>query len=124
VLFRSGLHGGRIDVEMVQSFLAQRNGSRQPPLKEIAAATAKYFSVRLSDLRSPSRRRLVVTARDVAIYLARRLTGESLKQIGHFFGGRDHSTVMHGCRKTESLLKTDPGVRQAVLCLQQKWKSC
>ena len=118
------LRGGCIDVEMVESFLARRNGSRQPPLQQIAALTAKYFSVKLADLRGPSRRRLVVTARDVAMYLARRWTGESLKQIGEFFGGRDHSTVMHGCRKIEGLLKTDAGVRQAVQCLQQKWKTC
>jgi len=118
------LHDGRSDVELVQSFLARRNGSRQPPLKQIAALAAKYFSVRLADLRGPSRRRLVVTARDVAMYLARRLTGESLKQIGEFFGGRDHSTVMHGCRKMEGLLKTDASVRQAMQWLQQKWKIC
>ena len=53
-------------------------------------------------------------ARDVAMYLARALTGKSLKQIGSYFNGRDHTTVSHGCSKTESLLGSDPGIRDAV----------
>ena len=57
------------------------------------------------------------------MYLARYLTGKSLKQIGGYFGGRDHSTVMHGCRKAESLLKTDPAIRQTIRQLQHKWQT-
>ncbi|MBN2475970.1 MAG: AAA family ATPase [Pirellulales bacterium] len=100
------------------------NGHNTPPrpaLREIASATARYFSVRLSELRSPSRARAAVTARGVAMYLARHLTKQSLQQIGQYFAGRDHTTVMHGCRRTESLLKTDPAIRLAVHRLQQKW---
>jgi len=75
---------------------------------------ARHFSVRLADLRSPSRRQAVVAARDVAMYLARTITGKSLKQIGSYFSGRDHTTVSHGCCKAERLLRTDGTIRQAV----------
>ena len=77
-------------------------------------ATARHFSLRLADLRSPVRRRALVVARGVAVYLARRLTEESLERIGGYFGGRDHSTVMHSYRKTEELIGSDPAVREAV----------
>jgi len=53
------------------------------------------------------------------MYLARQLTGKSLKQIGEYFGGRDHTTVMHGCRKTEDLIQNDPSTRHAVVELRQ-----
>lgn len=97
----------------VAELLAARH-AREPSLREIALAAARHFSVRLTDLRSGSRRRAVVMARDVAMYLARTLTGKSYEQIGAYFSGRDHSTVSHGCAKTAELVKTDPTLRSAV----------
>jgi chromosomal replication initiator protein len=76
--------------------------------------------VRPSQLRSRSRRQAVVTARTVAMYLARQLTTKSLQQVGRYFGRRDHSTVMYGCRKAEKLLDSDPAVRWAIQQLQEK----
>lgn len=117
------LDGGNIDAKSARRYLASRDGLRRPPLREIATATARFFSLKLSDLRGPSRRRAVVTARGVAMYLARHLTDKSLEKIGHYFGHRDHATVMHGCRKTESLLETDLAIREAVQQLQQRWQT-
>lgn len=114
------MDGRQIDAVAVRRYLADRNGTRQPQLSDIATLTARHFSLKTADLRGTSRRRPVVNARDVAMYLARRLTRTSLQQIGRYFGGRDHTTVMHGCRKTEELLKTDPMIHQAVEQLQQK----
>jgi len=54
------------------------------------------------------------------MYLARTLTHRSLEQIGRFFGGRDHTTVSHGCRKTVELLEAEPSVRQAVWRLRDR----
>jgi chromosomal replication initiator protein len=48
------------------------------------------------------------------MYLARQLTDKSFEQIGAFFGGRDHTTVLHGCQKTERLISRDRAIRQAV----------
>jgi len=116
------LAGGAFDAESARAYLRHRSAAEEPPLSAIAVHTARYFALRLADLRGPSRRRAVVTARDVAMYLARSLTRNSLEQIGHYFGGRDHTTVLHGCRKTGILLKSDPTIQQAVERLGHKWK--
>jgi chromosomal replication initiator protein len=114
------LAGRAISVEAAQQLLAARSAVGVPSLREIALAAAQHFAVRLSDLRSPSRRRAVVTARDVAMYLARALTNKSLREIGTYFAGRDHTTVSHGCVKTERLLESDPTIRTAVEQLRDR----
>ena len=59
-----------------------------------------------------SRRRSVVMARDAAVFLARRLTNKSLQEVGEFFGGRDHTTIMHSCRKLEEAVGRDAETRE------------
>jgi chromosomal replication initiator protein len=113
------LEAGKATEQQAREYLARR-ASAEPSLRDIAAATARHFSLRLADLRSASRRRAVVVARDVAMYLARTLTGKSFEQIGTYFNGRDHSTVSHGCTKTAELLQSDPGLRSAVDQLRQQ----
>ncbi len=113
--------GERIRLPAAKRFLAELGGAA-PSLGEIAMATARHFSVARSDMRSPSRVRAVVTARDVAMYLSRQLTGKSLQQIGRYYGGRDHTTVLHGCRKIEQLVQQDPTIRDTVESLQKKWQ--
>lgn len=117
---RDGKTTARITVEDVRRYFSRRQGPRQPELREIAMETARSFSLKVMELRGPSRARTVVTARDVAMYVARRLTQNSLQQIGRYFGGRDHTTVLHGCRKTEKLLNTEPAVQRAVEQVQNK----
>ncbi len=115
---------GRIDLAAAKRFVAERSDARRPTLHEIALATAKHFSLKLTDLRSSVRRRVLVNARGVAVYLARTLTDESLQQIGSYFGGRDHTTVMHSCRKTEELIESDASIREAVEALKRVlWKT-
>ena len=116
------VQGRPVDGEAVRRHFSDRNGVLRPSLHDIALLTAQYFSLKLTDLRSPSRRRAVVTARGVAMYLARNLTASSLKQIGQYFGGRDHTTVSHGCRTTEMRLQSEPDVRHAVLKLQERFQ--
>ena len=64
-----------------------------------------FFSLTVADLCSPSRNRQLVTARQIAMYLARELTELSLPVIGKAFGGRDHTTVMHANRKIAGLMQ-------------------
>jgi chromosomal replication initiator protein len=87
---------------------------RKPTLNQIAKKVARYFNVRMSDLKSASRRQWVVRARGVVFYLARQLTGDSFQRLGQLLGGRDHSTVMHACRRIKSLLESDPAISLAV----------
>lgn len=114
------VEGEVVDAERIRRYLAERNGLQALSIGEIARATAGHFALKVADLRSPSRRRAVVTARGVAMYLARTLTGMSYQQIGRYFGGRDHTTVSYGCLTTEKLLETEPAIRESVELLQRR----
>ena len=70
----------------------------------IIAQTAAYFGLSIDDLCGGSRSRVLVTARQIAMYLCRELTDLSLPKIGQQFGGRDHTTVMHADRKIRQLM--------------------
>jgi chromosomal replication initiator protein len=94
--------------------LVGRRKTAKTALREIATLVAKYFGLSLADLRSPKRRQPLVAGRGVAMYLARQLTDKSYQEIGAYFGGRDHTTVLHGCRRTASLVARDRVTRQAV----------
>jgi chromosomal replication initiator protein len=108
-----------IDVTLVREFLARRSAVEPPTLRLIATQTAKYFHLTLAELKSPLRRQALVAARGVAFVLARQLTDKSLDQIGEFFGRRDHTTVLHACRRTEKLSKHDALLRQALADLKR-----
>ncbi len=103
-----------ITTATVKKFVGNRLVDVRPSVRAITTLTAKYFGLKTSDLTSPSRRRAVVTARGVALYLARQLTGKSLEQLGAHFGGRDHTTVLHSYRSTELKQQRDPDVRRAI----------
>lgn len=109
---RNGRH--EIDGEDVQGFLAEQSQTQRPSLRSIVGVVARYFRLKSADLKGPSRRTGVVQARSLAMYLARRLTDESLEQVGQHFGGRDHTTVLHACRKTQELVETDNDTRHMV----------
>ena len=80
---------------------------------------AKYFGLTLADLKSPARRQPLVAGRGVAMYLARKLTNKSFDEIGAYFGGRDHTTVLHSYRRIENLLPRDRATRQAIAELRR-----
>jgi len=83
-------------------------------IDEIQKKTAEYYKLDLRELHSARRARRVARPRQVAMYLARELTSRSLPDIGRRFGGRDHTTVLHACRRIEALCKTDPVFQQEV----------
>ncbi|WP_432982627.1 chromosomal replication initiator protein DnaA [Dactylosporangium sp. CA-233914] len=84
--------------EVLRDFIPDGSGP-EITADQIMASTADYFGVSLEDLRGHSRSRVLVNARQVAMYLCRELTELSLPRIGQAFGGRDHTTVMHADRK-------------------------
>ncbi|HVU88327.1 MAG TPA: DnaA/Hda family protein [Pirellulales bacterium] len=108
----------RIDREAVQTLLRKRAPARQATIRDIATRTARHYALPLGDLRGPSRRQNVALARSVAMFLARQMTDNTLGAVGKYFGGRDHTTVLHGCRKMEELIARDAEVRQTVSELQ------
>ncbi|MEN3361021.1 MAG: chromosomal replication initiator protein [Mycobacteriales bacterium] len=90
--------------EIVLKDLIPESGGPEITAAAIIAATAEYFSVTIEDLCGQSRSRVLVTARQIAMYLCRELTDLSLPKIGQTFGGRDHTTVMWADRKIRSLM--------------------
>ena len=85
-----------------------RSAEREVNIDAIMAVVTKRYNVRLLDLQSKKRTRSVALPRQVCMYLARRLTRHSLEEIGGYFGGRDHTTVMHANRAIESMRENDP----------------
>jgi chromosomal replication initiator protein len=93
---------------------AVREPARPPTIDAVKDAAAEAFDLSPKTLTAPDRRPRAAFARQVAMYLARELTGESLSAIGASFGGRRHATVAHACRKIEREIKSSPEARQAV----------
>ncbi len=100
--------------------LYPRVPSKPRSLAEIQTAACRHFELSPEELLSPSRSARVTWPRQVAMYLARELTGESLPAIGRHFGGRDHTTVLHAWRRIEAKIHTDPASRQAVDTLREQ----
>ena len=103
-----------LDEHQLRQFLQPPRDTDERQLHSITKRVSKYFRLRATELKGKTRQQRVVRARGVAMFLARQLTASSLEHVGRHFGNRDHTTVLHACRKTESLLETDPAIRQAV----------
>lgn len=103
----SSLTGSEINLslakEILQDMFLKRD--RYIDINIIQKAVAKYFGVSVLDLKSKKRDRAVTVPRQIAMYLCRSLTNSSLPEIGKSFGGKDHTTVIHSCKKIEELKK-------------------
>ena len=103
----ASLNKQRVDLplaELVLKDLITDDGVPEITSSAILGQTANYFEISLDELRSKSRNRTLVTARQIAMYLLRELTDMSLPKIGQELGGRDHTTVMHADRKIRTLM--------------------
>lgn len=85
--------------------------ARQISLENIQKSVADYFKIRMSDLLSKKRNRSLARPRQIAMALSKELTNHSLPEIGDAYGGRDHTTVLHACRKISELRELNPDVR-------------
>jgi len=105
----ASLVGREITLELTQDCLADilRSSDRKLSIEEIQRKVAEHYNIRLSDMIGPKRLRNIARPRQVAMYLAKQMTHRSLPEIGRRFGGRDHTTIMHGVRKIEELMATD-----------------
>jgi chromosomal replication initiator protein len=97
----------------VRRALATKTGTTLS-INTISSAVARYFGLTNKQLMGTSRRQAMTRARGVAIYLSRELTNTSLTDIGHFFGKRDHTTVLHAYRKTQIRRHTEADVQTAI----------
>ena len=117
----ASLVGREINLDMTQECLADilRASERKVTIDEIIRKVADHYNLRMSDLLSARRARSVARPRQVAMYLAKTLTSQSLPNIGRRFGGRDHTTVIHAVRRIEELKKTDSQIAEDVELLRR-----
>ena len=128
LIAHASLNKKDINLELTQQVL--KNIIQKAPVATSAEATvgmlqqeiAKYYGVSLENLSSKSRKKEIVIARQVAMYLAKQYTNHSLKSIGSYFGGRDHSTVIHAIKAVNNMLATDTKFQQNYSELQKKIK--
>ena len=96
--------------ESLKDLLAMQE--RLVSIDNIQKTVAEYYKIRVADLLSKSRTRSVTRPRQVAMALAKELTSHSLPEIGDAFGGRDHTTVLHACRKVVELKESDNRINE------------
>ncbi|MEM6514046.1 MAG: helix-turn-helix domain-containing protein, partial [Pseudomonadota bacterium] len=94
--------------EALRDLLAMQE--RLVSIENIQKTVADYYKIRVADLLSKKRSRSIARPRQIAMALSKELTNHSLPEIGDAFGGRDHTTVLHGCRRVESLRETEKRV--------------
>lgn len=109
---------GALDVKTAEKLLAdaflQEESSRQTGVEDIQKKTAEYYKVEVADLVGPRRPANIALARQVAMYISRKLTSHSLQEIGQLFGNRNHGTVMHAISSVENAMEQDDVLARAV----------
>jgi len=119
---QSSLNRREIDVdlakEVIKNFVSQM--SKEITVDFIQNLVADHFDVPVGKLAGKTRKRSIVIARQLSMYLAKNLTNKSLKAIGENFGGRDHSTVIYSCKAVQDLLDTDMIFKDTVTDLEKK----
>ncbi len=110
IVAHATLVGCPVNLETTQTVLQDllRTSDRRVTIEEIQKQVANHYNIKVSDMHSPRRARMVARPRQIAMFLSKQLTSRSLPDIGRKFGGRDHTTVMHAVRKVEELITQDP----------------
>ncbi|MCV6621209.1 MAG: chromosomal replication initiator protein DnaA [Cellvibrionaceae bacterium] len=116
VIANAQFTGRDIDVPLVREALKDLLAlqDKQVGIDNIQRVVAEYYKIKVADLLSKRRSRSVARPRQVAMALAKELTNHSLPEIGDSFGGRDHTTVLHACRKIKELREEDADIREDV----------
>ncbi len=117
----ASLVGRKIDMELTQDCLADvlRASERKVTVEEIQRKVSDHYNIRLSDMVGPKRLRSYARPRQVAMYLCKHMTSRSLPEIGRRFGGRDHTTVMHGVKRIEELKASDGQIAEDLELLRR-----
>ncbi len=122
LLANSSLSNKEIDIELVKRTVKEIATNRETniTIDQITKVVCQHFKVEENAVREKNRKKEVVIARQVAMYLSKKLTAYSLKTVGLHFGGRDHSTVIHAQTTIESLMEVDPQLKESVNYLKNK----
>ena len=119
---QSSLNRKEVDVELAKKVLRNfvRTSTKEITIEAIQKMVCEYFAVPFNKLLEKTRKREIVQARQITMYLAKSFTKNSLKFIGEHSGGRDHTTVIHSCQTVKDLMDTDSMFKENVMELTQK----
>ncbi len=124
LIAHASLNETQVDLELTKKILKNIIQNAEPELNvdQIQKVTAKQFNLTLEDLKAKTRKKDVVVARQVAMYLSKEYTRHSLKVIGYHFGGRDHATVIHAVKCVHEMLNKNPEVSNDISEIKRKLK--
>ncbi len=122
IIAELSLNKKTIDLPIVKDIIKKfvRNTTKELSIDYILQSVAEYFSIPVDKVLGNSRKRQCVEARQLTMYLSKQLTTNSLKSIGHFFGGKDHSTVIYPCRSIADMMHIDPEFKETVDAIEKK----
>jgi chromosomal replication initiator protein len=122
LLAQASLNKKEIDLDLAKKIIKNfvKSISREVSIDFIQKTVCEYFEVPVEKLKEKTRKRQIVQARQLSMYLAKYFTKNSLKVIGRHFGGRDHSTVIHSCQAVQNLIDTDGKFKESVAEIQKK----
>ncbi|MDD2562860.1 MAG: chromosomal replication initiator protein DnaA [Salinivirgaceae bacterium] len=125
LLAHSTLSKSEITLNLAQDLVDKfvRNTRKTITMDSIQNTVCSHFKITLEELKSKTRRREIVQARQIAMYFAKSLTKESLATIGTNIGGKDHATVLHACKTIKNLMETDRHFRENVQEIEKTFKS-
>jgi chromosomal replication initiator protein len=117
----ASLNATEITIDYTRTILKDllRSSDRKVTIEEIQKAVAEHYNIRFADMHSQRRSRGVVRPRQIAMYLSKQLTSASYQEIGRKFGGRDHTTIMHGIQTIERLLTMEQPLSEDMTLLQR-----
>lgn len=124
LLAQSSLRRREIDLNLAKGTIKNfvQHISNEISIAFIQSTVSDYLKVTIDDLKGKTRKRNIVQARQICMFLAKKFTENSLKVIGNHFGGRDHSTVIHACQSVLNLMETDKNFNDDVIELQKQIK--
>lgn len=116
LIAQSSLNRKEIDLDLAKNMIKNfiKNASREISIEYIQKLVSEFYSLSVDLLKSKTRKREIVQARQISMYFSKQLTKSSLKNIGMHFGGRDHSTVIHACQTVNDLMDTDKKFKRDV----------
>lgn len=125
IIAQAALNQREIDLDLTKEVISKfvDNISNEITVEFIQKIVAEHYDLPVEKLKEKTRKRFVVRARQLSMYLAKQLSNKSLKHIGNAFGGRDHSTVIHACRSIEGLIESDTRFKNEVSDIAKRLKS-
>lgn len=118
----ASLTKSEITVDLVREVLKDLipDENQNIKIEDILSVVSGYFNIKVSDIKSPKRIKSFSQPRQIAMYLIRSLTSHSLSEIGNFFGGKDHSTVIHAIKKIERMIDKDLYIKNSIKSIKMK----